>query len=89
MTSYFKRDSNAIGNILQNDTALQRVVYEHADSILTQVKAAFRQEFGFEGSFHLGTTNNRTRISYKISADDAKTAIALKKHPGWLDSFTR
>lgn len=89
MSTYFKRDRAAIGNILKNDDALQRVVSEYADSILTQVKASFRQEFGFEGSFKLAVGKNKNRFSYKISADNAKTAIILKKHPGWLDSFTR
>lgn len=89
MSSYFDRDEQAFGNILKNNAALQRVVSEYAESALTQVKAAFRQEFGVDGAFKVVHRQSGNRFKFVIAADDAKTASILKKHPGWLDSFTR
>ena len=64
---------------------------------LDQVKAAFLQEFGFEGNFEIkavtttgafrSTTWHGGRTSYRILAADSKTATALKRQPKWLDKF--
>ena len=57
---------------------------------LSQVKAEFLQQFGFEGQFELKavTTNSRrSRITYRIVAANARTTNALKRQPGWLSRF--
>ena len=59
---------------------------------LSQVKAEFLQQFGFEGQFELKavTTNSRrSRISYRIVSASARTTAALKRQPGWLKKFVR
>lgn len=57
---------------------------------LSQVKAEFLQQFGFEGQFELKavTTNSRrSRVTYRIVAANAHTGAALKRQPGWLGKF--
>lgn len=64
---------------------------------LDQVRAAFLQEFGFEGNFEIKsvtttgsfhtTTWHGGRTSYRIVAADSKTTAALKRQPRWLDKF--
>lgn len=57
---------------------------------LSQIQAEFLQTFGFQGSFGLravATNSKRSRLSYRIVAEDAKTTAALKKQPGWLARF--
>ena len=65
---------------------------------LDQIKAAFMQEFGFDGKFDIQSkTTSGTlrikgklhggRISFRIRAADARTAAVLKRQPGWLGKF--
>ena len=57
---------------------------------LSQIKAEFLQQFGFEGQFELKavTTNSRrSRITYRIVPVNARTTAALKRQPGWLGKF--
>lgn len=57
---------------------------------LSQIKAEFLQTFGFEGGFEIKavTTNSRrSRVTYRISATNAKTGATLKRNPGWLKKF--
>lgn len=57
---------------------------------LSQVQAAFFQQFGFNGSFEIKavTTNSRrSRVTYRISTADARTTAVLKRKPGWLGKF--
>lgn len=57
---------------------------------LSQIKAEFLQQFGFEGQFELKavTTNSRrSRITYRIVSANARTTAALKRQPGWLGKF--
>lgn len=57
---------------------------------LSQVKAEFLQQFGFEGQFELKavTTNSkRSRITYRIVTASPRTTATLKKNPGWLGKF--
>ena len=57
---------------------------------LSQIKAEFLQQFGFEGQFELRavTTNSRrSRVTYRIVASNARTTAALKRQPGWLGKF--
>ena len=65
---------------------------------LSEVRAAFLQEFGFQGQFTInshttsGSYRNKLgwhagRTSYRISANDARTTAALKSQPGWLNRF--
>lgn len=57
---------------------------------LSQVKAEFFQQFGFEGQFELKavtTRSRRSRITYRIVPSNARTTAALKRQPGWLGKF--
>lgn len=57
---------------------------------LSQVQAAFLQQFGFNGSFEIKavTTNSRrSRVTYRIATADARTTAVLKRKPGWLGKF--
>lgn len=62
---------------------------------LAQIKAEFVQTFGVEGNFTIsavttsGGLSHRSRITYRISAADAKTTALLKTRPGWLKGFMR
>lgn len=59
---------------------------------LSQVKAEFLNTFGFAGNFEIKrviTNSRRSRVSYRIVANDARTTAALKKQPGWLAKFIR
>lgn len=62
---------------------------------LSQVRAEFLQTFGFEGKFSIDkidTTlegSKRGRIAFIIIPANGKTAVALKKQPGWLGKFMR
>lgn len=57
---------------------------------LSQVKAEFLTTFGFEGDFAIkrqDTNSRRSRTTYRIVADSARTTAALKRQPGWLAKF--
>ena len=65
---------------------------------LDEVKASFLQKFGFEGNFTVeqkmtsGTKRingklHAGRTSWRIRANDAKTAAVLKRESGWLGKF--
>lgn len=57
---------------------------------LSQVQAEFLQTFGFEGSFvikKVDTNSKRSRTTFRIVANDARTTAILKRQPGWLAKF--
>ena len=57
---------------------------------LSQIKADFLQQFGFEGQFDIKavTTNSRrSRITYRIVPANARTTAALKRQPGWIAKY--
>ena len=57
---------------------------------LSQVKAEFLQHFGFEGGFEIkrvDTNSRRSRTTYRVVANNARTTAALKREPGWLGKF--
>lgn len=57
---------------------------------LGQVKAEFLQHFGFEGNFivkKVDTNSKRSRTTFRIVANDARTNAVLKRQPGWLAKF--
>lgn len=57
---------------------------------LSQVRAEFITYFGFEGNFvikRVDTQSRRSRVAFRIVANDARTTAALKKQPGWLAKF--
>lgn len=57
---------------------------------LGQVKAEFLQTFGFEGEFEVkrvDTNSKRSRTTFRIVANNARTTAALKRQPGWLAKF--
>lgn len=58
---------------------------------LGQVKAEFLQTFGFEGEFEVkrvDTNSKRSRTTFRIVANNARTTAVLKRQPGWLAKFT-
>lgn len=58
---------------------------------LGQVKAEFLQTFGFEGEFEVkrvDTNSKRSRTTFRIVANNARTTAALKRQPGWLAKFS-
>lgn len=78
-------------------TTLEKHTMEKA---LSEVKAAFIQEFGTEGNFEIKFQRvkiggkgaryvNGTRPVYKIVAADSKTGALLKRQPGWLARFSQ
>ena len=57
---------------------------------LSQVKAEFLQRFGFEGNFEVkrvDTKSRRSRTTYRVVSNNARTTAALKREPGWLGKF--
>ena len=57
---------------------------------LSQVKAEFLQHFGFEGGFEIkrvDTNSRRSRTTYRVVSNNARTTAALKREPGWLGKF--
>ena len=57
---------------------------------LGQVKAEFLQTFGFEGGFEVkrvDTNSKRSRTTFRIVANNARTTAVLKRQPGWLAKF--
>lgn len=88
-------------SIYQSNKKLQSLERDVMERALSEVRAAFLQEFGFEGSFNLSFQWNKVggkgaqyipggvRPVYKIRAADAATAATLKRHPGWLDKFSK
>lgn len=57
---------------------------------LSQVKAEFLQTFGFNGEFAIkkvNTNSRRSRTTFRIVSNNARTTAALKKQPGWLAKF--
>ena len=57
---------------------------------LGQVKAEFLQKFGFEGEFEVkrvDTNSKRSRTTFRIVSNNARTTAALKRQPGWLAKF--
>lgn len=57
---------------------------------LGQVKAEFLQTFGFEGEFEVkrvDTNSKRSRTTFRIVANNARTTAVLKRKPGWLAKF--
>lgn len=57
---------------------------------LGQVKAEFLQTFGFEGEFEVkrvDTNSKRSRTTFRIVANNARTTAVLKRQPGWLAKF--
>lgn len=58
---------------------------------LGRVKAEFLQTFGFEGEFEVkrvDTNSKRSRTTFRIVANNARTTAVLKRQPGWLAKFT-
>lgn len=59
---------------------------------LGQVKAEFLQTFGFEGEFEVkrvDTNSKRSRTTFRIVSNNARTTAALKRQPGWLAKFVQ
>lgn len=57
---------------------------------LGQVQAEFLQRFGFSGSFEIkkvDTNSRRSRTTFRIVANNARTTAVLKREPGWLAKF--
>lgn len=69
---------------------IERMEQEIMQAKLDEVKASFMQTFGFQGQFEIKavtTRSRRSRITYRITAADARTTATLKKNSGWLAKF--
>lgn len=75
--------------ILKNNNKLKSLERDVMMRALSEVKAAFIQDFGTPGEFTLKYDPWPTRSGYQILANDAKTTAILKRHPRWLDRFSK
>lgn len=72
--------SNEISN-LEQDFMMKK---------LNEIQAAFLQEFGFQGAFEIkrvDTNSRRSRTTFRVIANDARTTAVLKRQSGWLARF--
>lgn len=82
-------DQNGLRTIMKGQGIAQMEQQIMAQK-LSQVKAEFLQHFGFEGGFEIkrvDTNSRRSRTTYRIVANNARTTAALKREPGWLGKF--
>ena len=82
-------DQNGLRTIMKGQGIAQMEQQIMAQK-LSQVKAEFLQHFGFEGGFeikHVDTNSRRSRTTYRVVANNARTTAALKREPGWLGKF--
>ena len=82
-------DENGLRSIMKGQ-AIQRIEQEIMQRKLSQVQNEFLQTFGFQGDFEIkavATNSRRSRITYRITAANARTVAALKRQPGWLAKF--
>lgn len=96
----FYLDQAGVRDVVYRGGKLKNVEREVMEKELSEVRAAFLQEFGFEGSFNLEFAYakvggksagyvNGVRPTYRISATDARTGAVLKRNPGWLGKFSK
>lgn len=88
-------DKSGIEAIIKDNPSLQTMEQDIMMKRLDAVKAAFMQEFGFEGQFTIKSRVTQPsrrwggrRTAFMITPADAKTGATLNKHPGWLGKFT-
>ena len=74
--------------ILMKNAKVDSLEREIMMNTLDEVRAAFLQEFGFQGEFNLSYEPTRLRSRFKIKAANARTGAVLKAHPGWLGRFS-
>lgn len=75
--------------ILKGNAKLKSLEQDVMMRALSEVKAAFIQDFGTPGEFTLKYDPWPTRSGYQIQAADARTRAILKAHPRWLDRFSK
>lgn len=96
----FYLEQPGVQEVIYRGSKLRNIEREVMERALSEVRAAFLQEFGFEGSFNLAFLYtkvggkgigyvNGSRPVYRIKATDAKTGAVLKRNPGWLDRFSK
>lgn len=96
----FYLEQSGVSEVVYRSGKLKNVEREVMERELSEIKATFLQEFGFEGSFILEFTYakvggkgagyvNGVRPTYRIRAADARTGAILKKNPGWLGRFSK
>ncbi len=100
-TVNFYLDLDGVREVIYKGDKIKEVEKQTMERALSEVKAQFLQDFGFEGSFRLefqyqkvgGKTasyvGGAVRPVYKISASDARTGAILKARPGWLAQFSK
>lgn len=90
-------EQSSVQNAVYRSAKLQSLERDVMERVLSEVRAAFLNEFGTEGKFNLqfqwGKVNspyvNGVRPVYKVVAADAKTTVILKRNPGWLARFSQ
>ena len=85
-------DNDGVADILRYNPQLESMERNEMESRLSQIQAAFLQNFGFQGRFEIQAVQTRPgrthgRLSYRIRAADAKTNVALARNPGWIGQF--
>lgn len=89
---YFEKAG--IEEIIKDNTKLQAMEQDVMMQRLDAIKAAFFQEFGFEGNFEIKSKVTQPsqrwggrRTAFTVTPSDSKTGAALKRNPGWLGRF--
>lgn len=94
----FYLDTQGVKQAIYQNEPLAQLEKQAMEKQLSQVQAAFRNDFGFEGKFRVEfmyrpatakrAPSGAVRPVYRLYADDARTTLALKKQPGWLARFS-
>lgn len=87
-------DPSGMQDLLTNNSNLDALSRQMMEERAATARNQFVQDFGFTGTFNVEATvtspsskYGTTRMSYRLSAGDARTTAALKKQPGWLNQF--
>jgi|GEM_PF-1372766 len=92
----FYLDQTGVQKAIYKSSRLKDAERDVMERALSETRAAFLNEFGFQGEFILeyreAKVNSRyisgIRPTYRIKAGDARTGAVLKRNPGWLSRFS-
>lgn len=94
MTIKIWLDYKGVEQSMLNGPGIEQIERETMEQKLSEIQGQFIVDFGVEGKFEIvakasspSTKYGTRRTGYRIVAADAKTAIILKRHPGWLGKF--
>lgn len=75
--------------ILMKNAKVDSLEREIMMRTLDEVRAAFIQDFGFQGDFDISYEPTKLRSRFKIKATSPRTGAVLKANPGWLGRFSQ